>query len=604
MNYKPFVLFMTILVIFFLLSGTAAAVNKIETPDDLKNIGNTDYKASWTMNAEYMLANNISIEDNTWISIGTLDDPFTGVFNGNKYTITFSKDTEFFSLDYESLVGPSWADEPAWFPLSNGYGLFGNTVGAEIKNLNVVVNGNLTTDGGVDDAGSYFGVLVGMGLRNSAGDTAVGINITNCSVEFGDDYYIKGANYVGGLSGYYEGFIKNTSVNGNISGTDYTGGLSGHYAYGEIRICSASGEVSGVNYVGGLIGSFKNGQIHESFSEIKVKGANFVGGLIGQSESMLFQKCYAVGSIDGADNVGGLSGKSSGFSMDDCYATGSVLASGNNIGGLFGAASQFGIDQSFSSNSITGNYNIGGLVGYSFCYTINNSYSSGPISGESNLGGLVGLIGSGSLTNCYSSSLISLKESSIPYGTVGGIYASAIEEDWADSPADENITNCFYILTNFNAEPKDNFGIAVYDDDLKILSTFTEHDALTENVWSISPTIDLTKIWYIDDGQAYPIHQWQFEVPEKSGSGNGFGHAIVVNSTSEISDLKDDVIQDSSDIPTPPHNSQKEGSQNADSGDGYGADKGGSSWTLYLILGVGFVVVIGGVAYYLNKRNV
>ena len=74
-----------------------ADVIKISKYDDLLNIIND-------MSAKYQLTNDINITATDWKAIGDADNPFTGYFNGNGYTITIE------SFDLSSFWNKQSAD--------------------------------------------------------------------------------------------------------------------------------------------------------------------------------------------------------------------------------------------------------------------------------------------------------------------------------------------------------------------------------------------------------------------------------------------------------------------------------------------------------------
>ncbi len=71
----------------------------VETEDQLRSIG----KDKYTMSDNYMLDANISLTQE-WVSIGDDDNPFTGSFNGNGFTISNLKNTSK-TAKYAGLFG-------------------------------------------------------------------------------------------------------------------------------------------------------------------------------------------------------------------------------------------------------------------------------------------------------------------------------------------------------------------------------------------------------------------------------------------------------------------------------------------------------------------
>lgn len=290
MNDKPIILIMTFLSLFLFLSGTAVAANEIEirTVEELKAVYTTE-----NLSKNYILTADLKIDDGTWLSVGNYDEPFTGSFDGNQKTITFTRDTVFTKKD---SVHPEY----------DGYGLFGN-VGepGELKNIKIIAEGNLTNNGSQN-----FGGLLGISL-----DSAV---ISGCSVDIKPGFLIISNNqnyesdsFVGGLAGWLSsGRITESHVTGSVAGINDVGGLAGKFSYGEISNSSFIGSVEGKDFVGGLVGFSSNGNFSGSYVLGSVDGNNGVGGLLGFSYQSQASESFFEGTAKGNNGVGGLVGNS------------------------------------------------------------------------------------------------------------------------------------------------------------------------------------------------------------------------------------------------------------------------------------------------------
>ncbi|MBZ3936388.1 GLUG motif-containing protein [Methanimicrococcus blatticola] len=505
MNYKPICLLIMILTLLLLLTGAAAAtpVNKIYDLNDLKNIGNTDYKDEWTMDANYILMKNISISDGIWNSIGNQSHPFKGSFNGNGKTITFTEDVVFNSD-------------------SGGYGLFAKTSGnAKLENISLIVEGNLTIED--EEGNDNFGVLVGYCANSGQ------ITISKCSLNLDEECFMKGNRNVGGLIGRFDrGTVENCVVVGDIETTNSAaGGLIGFMNLSDgnvlVQNCSAFGSVATDKYgAGGLIGIVK--VVSDQINSDQIKIENCYASVTTESKA------------DGGTS-GGLIGELWAGSVNNCYATGNVTA---NIG--------------FS----------GGLIGQ----VVNNVRTDMKV------------------TNCYATgTVIGLKK--------GGLVGKISESGWY-------IDDSFYLSEEPEEGDFNDLGNAVSIEQLKSIDAFTvkkEDDGFIEgDGWSISSSYDPEKTWFILEGRDYPKLSWQYKAPSNGGSGTG--QAVVINSTDEIPDLTDNTIHDSSEIPSLSEEDDDVSKSGYDVEDNTGPD-----WKLYLIIGIGLIVVISGVAYFLNKRN-
>ncbi len=224
------------------------------------------------LNGRFKLLNDLNLTG-SWIPIGSNDQRFSGIFDGQGFTVS--------SL----FIGPG-------DPAAGEYaGFFGATVGATIKNLNLV------------------------------------------------DVDITGTSRVGGLVGCaHNTRILNCSVRGSVEGSgDYVGGLAGSLESG---------------HIGTVPGGDRTAIIAGSSAECTVTGSRAVGGLVGWANSSnsssadydeaIIENSYARGEIRGDEHVGGMAGfLNDGARVINCYSVapaGPVTSAGDNIGGLVGFA--------------------------------------------------------------------------------------------------------------------------------------------------------------------------------------------------------------------------------------------------------------------------
>jgi len=162
-----------------------------------------------------------------WNPIGDATTKFTGVFDGNGYTIS--------NLSINR-------------PTTGTVGLFGYTIGATIKNLGVT---NVSVIGQISVGG-----LVG---RNESSST-----ISNCY----STGSVTGNIYVGGLVGYNNtsSSISNSYSTGRVIGNERVGGLVGfNNSSSTITNCYSTGRVTGSSNVGGLVGQSATSTITSSY---------------------------------------------------------------------------------------------------------------------------------------------------------------------------------------------------------------------------------------------------------------------------------------------------------------------------------------------------
>ena len=393
----------------------------ISTAEELKNI---------SLNGKYILLNDIDLGGAEWTPIGTKENPFTGEFDGNGYTVS----------NFKITTGRAYV------------GLFGYNEGV-IKNLGVEnFTVNVSYSGNV-----YAGGLVGYNSGDITNSYAAG----NVSATY--TYYTSTSPYsyanAGGLVGYNSGSILNSYAAGNVSATGgsssyaYAGGLVGRNVGGSILNSYATGEVSATStststysynayaYAGGLVGRNDGGSILNSYATGTVSATAtssrypayaYAGGLVGYNSGSILNS-YATGTVSATATsssdtayayAGGLVGSNSGditnsyatgdVSADaDCYSTSSRYTAYAYAGGLVGYNDGGSITNSYATGNVSatatstssGSYaNAGGLVGYNNSGSITNSYAAGNVSATgpyAYAGGLVEGNNSGDITNCY-----------------------------------------------------------------------------------------------------------------------------------------------------------------------------------------------------------
>ena len=231
-----------------------------------------------------------------WLPIGSVDEPFNRVFDGNGFTI---------SGLYINR------------PQSTYVGLF-SVSHSEIKNIGLL-DVNII-------GGNRVGGLVGW--------SGTGANIINSYVTGA----VAGTDFTtGGLVGSHFGSILNSYANGTVSGSVLVGGLIG-YSEPDANIINsyASGAVSGEGQVGGLVGHHR-GRLRNVYATGDVSltstSDNSLGGLVGNWEvAGSIRNSYAIGrvipGVANARDAGGLIGTTTGTAVSSYW---DGKASGWNI---------------------------------------------------------------------------------------------------------------------------------------------------------------------------------------------------------------------------------------------------------------------------------
>ena len=208
-------------------------------------INSVDELLNMNMTKSYKLNKDLVIDSKNFKSIGTYNNPFYGILDGNNHTITFTN-IEDVNIGYNGL-----------------FGYFNGTV----KNLKVKYNATLNTT--TDDT-LHVAPLVAYLIKGY---------VLNCSSEV---HVITSTPsiMVGGLVSYNE-----------------DGTIDSSFVKGTIKVSSKEES----NYVGGLLAINDGGIVKESFADVTlnvsgVKTAT-VGGLIGKNNSLV-QDCYAHVSVN------------------------------------------------------------------------------------------------------------------------------------------------------------------------------------------------------------------------------------------------------------------------------------------------------------------
>ena len=305
------------------------------------------------LNGKYYLTNDIafSSEDfasggpyynggNGWKPIGTEAEPFTGILDGNGYSILGIYVYVPISYKTASSIKPSYA------------GVFGYANGATYKNI--------TADGGTVHAQTDYSL---------------------CSW------------YAGGLVGYCVDTLFTNCHNGNTVMGMYCGGIAGNCGGGTISNCTNRGVITQSEEsrsCGGIVGIAGNSTISNchNYGSIADDWNNFfAGGIIGYSltSEVVIECCSNYGTVgydetvDGVFSAGGIIGCSEYATIRSSYNAGTII--GQCAGGILGSSY----------------YSDGDTV------RINDCYNRGPINGFGQYHAFAaGISGEGGIiSNCY-----------------------------------------------------------------------------------------------------------------------------------------------------------------------------------------------------------
>ena len=217
------------------------------------------------------LASETANSGRGWGPIGTVDDGFTGNFNGQGYEI---RDL-FINRPDEDYVG--LFTHISWIRYIDNVGV--------VENVGVV-NADVT-------GFAQVGALVG----HNAG-------IVNNSYSSGS---VTGEERVGGLVGWNQAILSNSYSSCSVTGHSAVGGLTGDnwYYRGIVSNSYSTGSVTGSTRVGGLVGVNYYGNVTHSCSMGKATGSTQVGGLVGYNKGTVSNSFWDIVTSGTATSAGG-----------------------------------------------------------------------------------------------------------------------------------------------------------------------------------------------------------------------------------------------------------------------------------------------------------
>lgn len=214
-----------------------------------------------------------------------------------------------------------YTEEVSWTPIGSYRKEYRGTFdgnGKMIRNLYInAISENTGFIGyagffGYVDAGSIKNITFNNAKVNSTGFRSTGIlaggagsciiedikTLASCSVEGIDD--------VGGIVGMAKGNISNCENHAAVKGAVYVGGIAGWYdgSDNSITSCANYGVVTGSgNNVGGMVGYFRSGTIQNSANYGNITGYEYVGNLIGIAFVCNLNNVLGTGNVTAASRV-------------------------------------------------------------------------------------------------------------------------------------------------------------------------------------------------------------------------------------------------------------------------------------------------------------
>jgi len=388
----------------------------VSTATELSNIKND-------LSKNYLLTNNIDLNNEEWTPIGSISKPFTGIFDGKGYTISnlkISKPQIHFGLfAFNDGVIKNLKLANIQFSLAKPLisdNLYAGSLVAystgKIKNVETL-SGLIQKESGAGNQ-EYVGGVIG-GLDN------IDINSVTNRVNIS----LSSSIATGGIVGFLKNGDRNLinlinygKIDGGSSFGISVGGLIGKTeASTTISDSINMGEVIGGNKTGGLVGdNFRKLSIINSVNHGNIfSGISTAGGLVGDAGRFIdINKSENLGNIIGYSYVGGLIGIGFRVNVFNSMNKGKInfnLISGfqrysSFVGGLVGGInSDTTISNSMNLESVFGYEKVGGLIGGStvdVVLNISNSISIGNITARDTIDLIGGIIGTVNIQNNFS----------------------------------------------------------------------------------------------------------------------------------------------------------------------------------------------------------
>lgn len=207
--------------------------------------------------------NLISEDFEQWKAIGTTENPFRGIFDGNGYTITGLYVND--DVQYQ--------------------GLFGVCKGAQIRNIYV--------EDSYINVSDHAGAIVGYATDETIISSCHNVNTS---------IYTK--NRSGGIVGWTNNsYMYNSSSSGYCYSDRCSGGIVGDvYSGGRLYNCENSGVVEGKSLVGGISGGTTSADIRNCLNVGRISSGYHIAGGAG---SRKITNCYAYKNDEFNNNING-----------------------------------------------------------------------------------------------------------------------------------------------------------------------------------------------------------------------------------------------------------------------------------------------------------
>ena len=484
---------------------------------------------------QYILMRNIDLSDGPWTALCSSDTPFTGVLDGNGYTIS--------GMTVSDGVNPC--------------GLFSYLSGGTVKSLTVKGSASGPIAGliaGKADHGTVQGCTV-MGTVSSdffgggmlGQIRGQGVTVTQCTstVALSGTGSADGELFLGGICGAVYGtgqVLSQCEFNGSIAPAGshlYVGGIAGEIHGGangtvSVATCISSGSLTLSSYktlfAGGIVGRMSQGSLsvsdcsfHGTWGGGRCDGTLYLGGIVGRAEASVKGEiigCVSLGSVSGVGHPDYAKDSGGDYRCTVCSARLGETVSENS-----------GMSVGFVNLEIEYTSFVGGILGYGLAdggtLTVSQCGSSSTVSATGSpvmLGGISGInradSGTALMTDCFFGGRVVY--ASAPHGelasAIGGIVGT--NGGFSTATVQRCVSTCepegVYVLgTGAVAGVNSPFyvGDGVPENQVTVVScyVFTENDSCGTALSGLQMSnpasfdgFDFTSLWQINPATELP----------------------------------------------------------------------------------------------------
>ena len=466
--------------------GTEASPYEVSTLNELSKVGECSGD-----NVYFKQTADFNLTDADLNPIGTSNNYFTGVYDGNNHKI-------------EGILIDSYDDSL--------FGYVGNgPVRTVIKNLELT--GSITL---VDE--DYAGLVTNEAYN--ADFLNLDVDVTVVTEEW--------ARYIGGVAGYAEfSTFNDINVSGTmqLANTTRVGGVVGQ-GYG-IEFANVTSDVDFTavdsGRMGGIAGRlYDNSELERaSFTgSFNLTSAYDVGGLVGYMDTGTVWVSYSTGditSINQGSDMGGLIGETYEVQLTEVFATGNLLTETSyEIGGLIGRAEYTNVTDAYATGDVTAEDSVGALIGFGYDFVGLRVHAIGTVTTPGQTNGLFGYNDGGNSAedSVWSPDFVGVLEANIsPWGNESAVTLAQAKDiatyqakNWTIG-ADAVVTgNTWTICADFNeGTPFLSFAYpnaCLEQQVLKPVPTITGSGAALAELTAVPGTWDdgttLSYTWYAD----------------------------------------------------------------------------------------------------------